>query len=113
MKKYFALLALLVLAACYGKDKSITEIYLINTEGLSEKIGTIEEGKNADLIIVDLNDILSKPTNNIFADLVYNTKGYDVDTTIVNGKVLMENKKIKQSVNEVILNCEKIIERIK
>ena len=42
MKKYFALLSLLVLAACYGRDKSITEIYLINAEGLSKKIGTIE-----------------------------------------------------------------------
>ena len=80
---------------------------------LDDKIGSLEEGKIADLIIVDLNDILSKPTNNIFAELVYNTKGYDVDTTIVNGKILMENKIIKHNVNEVILNCEKIIERIK
>ena len=80
---------------------------------LDDKIGTIEEGKIADLIIIDINEILSRPVNNIFAELVYNTKGYDVDTTIVNGKVLMKNKIVKQNVDDVILNCERVVERIK
>ncbi len=80
---------------------------------LDDKIGTIEEGKIADLIIIDINEILSRPVNNIFAELVYNIKGYDVDTTIVNGKVLMKNKIVKQNVDDVILNCERIVEKIK
>ena len=31
----------------------------------------------------------------IISNLVYNTDGRNVDTTIVNGKILMENRKIK------------------
>ena len=41
MKKYFALLYLLVLAACYGNDKAKSEIYLINADGLDKNIGVI------------------------------------------------------------------------
>ena len=59
------------------------------------EIGSIQEGKRADLIIIDTNTPVIMPINNIFASIVYNTKGTDVDTTIINGKILMENKKLK------------------
>ena len=59
------------------------------------EIGSIKEGKRADLIIIDINTPVIMPINNIFASIVYNTKGTDVDTSIVNGKILMENKKLK------------------
>ena len=67
--------------------------------GLSDKIGSIEEGKDADIILVDisanLNNIMSLPNNDILSNLVYNTSGRSVDTTIVKGKILMENRQIK------------------
>ncbi len=76
--------------------------------------GEIEEGKLADLIIINMEETITNPINNIFAEIVYNVKGSNVDTTIVNGKVLMENRKINNvNKKEIIQKCEKIIERIK
>ena len=83
------------------------------TLNLEEKIGSIEEGKIADIIIIDIDDALMKPTNNIFSQIVYNVKGYNVETTIINGKIVMENRKLPNINQDEIFNeCEKIIERI-
>lgn len=81
---------------------------------MDEKIGSIEEGKKADMIIIDMNSELMQPINNVFADIVYNAKGSNVETTIVNGQVLMENRNISNNNEEKIYEeCAKIIERIK
>lgn len=81
--------------------------------GLEEKIGTIEEGKNADIIIINLDSVTTKPINNIFAEIVYNVKGTNVETTIVNGKILMENRKLSLiNEEEVYKKCNEIIKRI-
>lgn len=58
------------------------------------EIGSIKEGKKADIIIIDINNYVVQPINDIFAAIVYNVKGRDVETTIINGKILMENKNI-------------------
>ena len=77
--------------------------------GLDDKIGSIVEGKDADLILVDisakLDHITCLPNNDILSNLVYNTSGRDVTTTIVNGEVLMENRKMK------FINEEEIIKK--
>lgn len=81
--------------------------------GLEEKIGTIEEGKNADIIIINLDTVITMPVNNIFAEIVYNVKGTNVETTIINGKILMENRKLSfTNENEVYKKCNEIIKRI-
>ena len=83
--------------------------------GLERKIGAIEEGKLADVIIVNLEAPITRPINDVFSQIVYNAKGTNVDTTIINGKVLMENRKLKINVNEmeIIKKCEEIIKRIR
>lgn len=58
------------------------------------EIGSIKVGKKADLIILNLDNPVTMPINNIFSAIVYNAKGYNVETTIIDGKILMENKKI-------------------
>ena len=85
------------------------------TLGLERKIGTIEEGKSADIIIINLETPITKPINDVFSQIVYNAKGTNVETTIINGKVLMENRKLIINVDElgIIKKCEEIIERIK
>lgn len=80
---------------------------------MEEKIGSIEEGKDADIIILNLDNVVSNPVNDIFSDIVYNAKGSNVETTIINGNILMENRKIKQNEKEIFEKCKKIIERIK
>lgn len=79
---------------------------------LDEEIGTISENKEADIILIDLSEVITQPINNIFAEIVYNVKGNNVDTTIINGKVLMENKIINIDEQETINKCKDIIERI-
>ena len=77
------------------------------------KIGEIKEGNLADLTILDIDCVQFYPTNNLVSALVYSANGSEVDTVIVGGKILMENKQIKTIDEEkVYCECEKIIERI-
>ncbi len=63
--------------------------------GLEDEIGSIEVGKKADLILIDTEDANMKPNSScISSNVVYAAKGSNVDTTICNGKILMENKKL-------------------
>jgi len=81
--------------------------------GLEESIGSIEVGKLADIIIIDINDVKIKPVNDLISELVYNVKGNNVITTIVNGKILMEEGKLANDKQEQIYEeCDKIIKRI-
>ncbi len=85
--------------------------------GLEDKVGSIEVGKDADLILVNveesLDNITMLPNLNEITNLVYNTSGRNVETTIVKGEILMENRKMKiGNVQEVIKHCNQIAERI-
>jgi 5-methylthioadenosine/S-adenosylhomocysteine deaminase len=73
------------------KMATINGAIALNKEDL---IGSITENKLADLIILDLSGITLQPINDVFSDIVYNAKGNDVVTTIVNGKILMEDRKL-------------------
>lgn len=68
--------------------------------GLNNNIGSIEVGKKADIIIVNLRSLHLTPILyggyfNVISHLAYAAKGSDVDTVIVDGKVVMENRIIK------------------
>ena len=67
--------------------------------GMDNVIGSIEVGKEADIIIVDItpnmDNIKMIPNNDIISNLVYNADGKNVETTIVNGEILMEKRKLK------------------
>ena len=81
--------------------------------GLEEKIGSIEKGKLADLAIINLNTATTMPVNDIISDLVYNCKGTNVETTIIGGKIIMENRKILNiDENKIFEECQKIAKRI-
>lgn len=82
--------------------------------GLEKQIGSIEEEKLADIIIINPNTEQMQPINDVFSDIVYNAKGSNVETTIVNGKILMENRKINCCDEFKIFDeCDKIILGIK
>lgn len=61
---------------------------------LEKEIGSIEKGKRADLVIVDLDDLNQTPYYNIYSDLVYATKAGDVRTVIVEGRVVMRDRRL-------------------
>jgi 5-methylthioadenosine/S-adenosylhomocysteine deaminase len=62
--------------------------------GLDREIGSLEAGKRADLIIVRMSAAHQVPLYNIYSHLVYATKASDVETVIINGKVVMERGRV-------------------
>jgi 5-methylthioadenosine/S-adenosylhomocysteine deaminase len=63
--------------------------------GLENMVGSIEVGKRADIILVDFNKPHLRPFHDVYANLVYSTCGCDVDTVIIDGRILMEKGKVK------------------
>jgi 5-methylthioadenosine/S-adenosylhomocysteine deaminase len=61
---------------------------------LEREIGSLEAGKRADVILVDLSASHLTPIYNPLSHLVYATKASDVSDTIVNGRVLMRNRRL-------------------
>ena len=81
--------------------------------GLEGQIGEIKENMKADLCIIDTNTPAFRPKNNMISALSYSASGYEVETVIVNGKILMENKELKTIDEEKLYyNVEKICEKI-
>jgi len=58
-------------------------------------IGSLEAGKRADLIVVSMSAARQTPMYDPVSHLVYATRGDDVRTTIVNGKVLMKDRRLR------------------
>ena len=77
--------------------------------GLADVVGSLEVGKRADIILIDINKSHLKPLHDIFASIVYSVKGSDVDTVVVDGKILMKNR-IVETLDEagVMEKAEKI-----
>ena len=77
------------------------------------KLGEISEGMSADITIMDIDAPQFYPRNNLESALVYSANGSEVDTVIVGGEIVMENKQITTvDCERVYFECEKIIERI-
>jgi len=81
--------------------------------GFTDKIGTIEENKKADLVILDLKHPQLNPRRNLVSALSYSANGQEVDTVIVGGKILMENRELKTIDEEkVYYNIAKICDKL-
>ncbi len=71
--------------------------------GMDGIIGSIEPGKKADIIIVNTNKPHLTPLYNPYSQLVYSANGSDVSHSIINGRLVMENRKlINLDVDEII-----------
>ena len=68
-----------------------------------DDIGTLEVGKKADLILIDIDQPHYAPWNDTVADLVYSGQGSDVKTTIINGQIVMENRQFTTLDKEKIM----------
>lgn len=73
--------------------------------GEEKEIGSLEAGKKADIITINLNKPHLTPIYDPYSHLVYCVSGEDVENVIVNGKVIMKNREVK------ILDEEKILKQ--
>src|SRR5688572_10630057 len=69
---------------------------------LDKITGSIETGKRADIVIVDLNGLHQTPLYNIYSHLVYATKASDVRTVIINGRIVMLDR-VLLTLNESVI----------
>ncbi|MEW6381763.1 MAG: amidohydrolase [bacterium] len=74
--------------------------------GLPREIGSLEPGKKADIITLDLQKPHLLPLYNLYSHLVYTFNGADVNSVIVNGTLLMRNRKFLH------LDEDQLLERI-
>lgn len=80
---------------------------------MDDRIGTIEEGKIADLAILNLNTPSLTPRNNLIAGLCYSANGSEVETVIIDGVITMRDRKILTfDEREVYDHIDKIVKRL-
>jgi len=83
--------------------------------GMEHEIGSIEVGKKADIAILNLRDFHTYPSFDVdpISRIVYSATRADVETTIVNGQILMENRLMRTLDKEIILHeANKSIKRL-
>lgn len=78
-----------------------------NILGMGASIGSIEKGKKADVILFDIDQAHLVPMYDPYSHIVYASNGNEVDTVIVNGRVLMENRKLTTIDQDRVLNAVK------
>ena len=83
--------------------------------GLESEIGSIEVGKKADIVLIDTNSANMVPdSSSLSSNIIYSANGSNVDTTICDGKILMENKKLTiLDEEEIYAKARKAIKELK
>lgn len=71
--------------------------------GLEHEIGSLEVGKKADLVIIDLNRLHTTPSPNPVSTLVYTATGGEVDTVLVDGKIVVKQGQLVTMKEEEII----------
>jgi cytosine/adenosine deaminase-related metal-dependent hydrolase len=77
--------------------ESVLEMATINGAralGLAHEIGSLEVGKKADLVVIDLDRLHTTPSLNPVSTLVYAATGGEVDTVIVDGKIVVRERQL-------------------
>lgn len=62
--------------------------------GLDSYTGSLEKGKEADMIIIDLKQPNLIPLYNVYSHLAYSMESCNVESVIINGRIVMENREI-------------------
>ncbi|MEQ4786212.1 amidohydrolase [Morganella morganii] len=81
---------------------------------MDDKIGSLETGKLADIIVVDTKAPNMVPVYSPYAALVYGTNGANVRHTIVDGVILMEDRQLLTvNENEIIQDAQRFAEKVR
>jgi len=99
-------------------SQQILEMATINGAkalGIRDELGCIEEGKKADMIILNINKAQTTPfaMNNIYSSIVYSMNSENVETVIIDGKIVMEDGELKMiNEKEIIKKSKKYASKI-
>ena len=108
----------------YGNSAAITAEKVVEMAtidgaravGLQDQIGSIEVGKKADFILVDLAHPQAVPAFSIPSVLVYQCYGNEVDTVVIDGEVLMEGRRLtkltQEEESELLTSAQKASEAV-
>ncbi|WP_193172104.1 amidohydrolase family protein [Nisaea nitritireducens] len=77
-----------------GKALEMVTIDAAKAIGMESEIGSLEPGKKADIVLLDLRKPHLVPANMPLHRAIYFANGADIDTTIVDGKVLMRSRAV-------------------
>lgn len=92
------------------QDRDIFKMATIGgakTLGLEDKIGSLEVGKQADIIMIDVQKLGVAPSHNPVSTMVLYAKEHDVDTVMIAGNILKRGgKMVYQTTDELILECQ-------
>jgi cytosine/adenosine deaminase-related metal-dependent hydrolase len=99
--------------------ESVLEMATINGAkalGLADRIGSLEIGKKADFVAIDVRGIHSQPWFNPVSAVVYTATGRDVDTVVVDGNVVVQNGALltmdeEEIVREAKRRSKEVVER--
>lgn len=84
------------------------------TLGMGDLVGTLEVGKKADILIIDTDKPHLTPMYDPYSHLAYAVNGSDVETVLINGKIVMRNRKLTTiDEHEVMVQVRRIAARIK
>jgi 5-methylthioadenosine/S-adenosylhomocysteine deaminase len=73
---------------------------------MEDKIGSLEAGKRADIIILDMNQPHAHPVYNIYSLIIYSLRGSDVETVMVDGRLMVHNRKL------VTLDLDRLYDKV-
>lgn len=80
-------------------------------KALGLNTGVIEEGRLADITLFSLSEPTLCPKNNLLSAMAYSMSGYEADTLMIGGKVIMQNKEILTAdVEKIYYDAQKVID---
>jgi cytosine/adenosine deaminase-related metal-dependent hydrolase len=92
------------------RAETILEMGTINGAralGLADQIGSLEVGKKADLIAIDIRKPHLQPCNNPVSNVVYSATGRDVSVVVVDGQLIVDRGKVLTMDEEAIIEAAK------
>ncbi len=90
--------------------KSVVEMATVKgaiTLNLGEIIGSVEKGKRADLIVIDMKKPHLTPCYNPYSHIVYSARGSDIKSVVIDGKVVMQDRKL------LTIDIERVMREVK
>lgn len=116
-----------ILNKCKAKDPTVFPAWKVlrmatieaaRAIGLGREIGSLEPGKKADLLMIDLaqpclSPIIHAPVRNIVPNLVYSAKGSEVELVMVDGKIIVQDFKVRTvDEQEIVRQAQQAADRV-